>query len=70
MKRRNEYLQWSTNVTSDTDDSGKIEYLQVWSCHIKLTEFLGEEWLEDWLQVKADEAGIRIGNDFSKLFKH
>lgn len=43
--RKNEYLQFATNVTSDTEDDA-------------------EEWLNDWLQVKADEAGIRIDNDF------
>ncbi|KAI6183887.1 Polyphosphoinositide phosphatase [Aphelenchoides bicaudatus] len=46
LNRQNEYLQWSVNVTSDTEDSE-------------------EEWLDDWLQVKANEAGIRIGNDFT-----
>lgn len=49
LNRQNEYLQWSVNVTSDTEDSE-------------------EEWLDDWLQVKANEAGIRIGNDFSESF--
>ncbi|KAI6194548.1 Polyphosphoinositide phosphatase [Aphelenchoides besseyi] len=46
LSRRNEYLQWATDVTSDTEDEA-------------------EEWLDDWLQVKADETKIRISNDYA-----
>lgn len=30
------------------------------------TEDDAEEWLQDWLQVKAEESGIRILNDFGR----
>lgn len=45
LLRKNEYLRFATNVTSDTEDES-------------------EEWLKDWLQVKADDAGIRIDDNF------
>lgn len=48
--RKNEYLSFATNVTSDTEDEA-------------------EEWLDDWLKVKANEAGIQIDNDFCKFLK-
>jgi hypothetical protein len=51
LVRKNEYLQFATNVTSDTEDDA-------------------EEWLQDWLQVKADNAGIRISNDFGRPCLH
>ncbi|CAD5211246.1 unnamed protein product [Bursaphelenchus okinawaensis] len=39
--KRNEYLHWACNVTSDTEDEA-------------------EEWLEDWLQARAANAGLDI----------